>query len=144
MLTSPRYLFALALVAAAGVSAQTTDACVLACVQEGLANSTCSSFTDLNCVCNSTSFKQTAANCLTANCTTADQQAALQLQQQECGTSSSVNSTASGSGSSSKSTSSTSPSASKSSSATAPIEQLPFLTAVIAIAGVALGGAFAL
>jgi hypothetical protein len=43
MLTSPRYLFALALVAAAGVSAQTTDACVLACVQEGLANSTCSS-----------------------------------------------------------------------------------------------------
>jgi hypothetical protein len=41
--------------------------------------------TDLSCVCNSTSFQQTAANCLTANCTAADQQAALELQKQECG-----------------------------------------------------------
>ena len=104
MLANPLYIFALALVAAVGVSAQTADACVLACVQEGLANSTCTSLyvvmarlpflylflhrfrsTDLSCVCNSTSFKATAASCLTANCTAADQQAALQLEQQECG-----------------------------------------------------------
>ena len=42
MLANPLY-FALALATAVGVSAQTTDACVLACVQEGLTNSTCSS-----------------------------------------------------------------------------------------------------
>jgi hypothetical protein len=105
MLASPLYFFILALVAAVGVSAQTANACTLSCVQAGLANSTCSSLcvvklvltslnlthtayirsTDLACVCNSTSFKQTATNCLTANCTAADQQAALELQKQECG-----------------------------------------------------------
>ena len=41
--------------------------------------------TDLTCVCSSTSFQATAAACLQANCTAADQQAAIQLQQQECG-----------------------------------------------------------
>jgi CFEM domain-containing protein len=105
MLANPLSLFVLALTAAAGVSAQSADACTLACVQIGLANSTCSSLyvyilvltflylthavhirsTDLACVCNSTSFQQTAANCLAANCTAADQQAAIQLQKQECG-----------------------------------------------------------
>ena len=105
MLASPLYFFILVLVAAVGVSAQTADACTLACVNIGLANSTCTSLcvvklvlyslnfthashirsTNLSCVCNSTSFQQTAANCLAANCTVADQQAALQLQQKECG-----------------------------------------------------------
>src|SRR5258708_12812067 len=105
MLANTLSLFVLALAAAAGVSAQSPDACTLSCVQLGLANSTCSSLcvyilvltflylphaahicsTDLACVCNSTSFKQTAANCLAANCTAADQQAAIQLQKQECG-----------------------------------------------------------
>jgi hypothetical protein len=140
MFASPLYFFILALVAAAGVSAQTADACTLTCVQAGLANSTCAAFTDINCICKSTSFQQTAANCLVANCTAADQQAALELQKQECGTSSgNITSPASNSTSSPASTST-----SKSSGATASIEQLPFLTAVIAIAGVALGGAFAL
>ena len=105
MFASPLYFFILALVAAAGVSAQTADACTLTCVQAGLANSTCSSLcavklvltsldfthtthicsTDLSCICKSQSFQETAANCLTANCTAADQQAALALQKQECG-----------------------------------------------------------
>jgi hypothetical protein len=105
MFASPLYFFILALVAAAGVSAQTADACTLTCVQAGLANSTCTSLcavelvltflnfthtvhicsTDLSCICKSTSFQQTAANCLAANCTAADQQAALELQKQECG-----------------------------------------------------------
>ncbi|KAN0109448.1 hypothetical protein V8E52_009242 [Russula decolorans] len=140
MLASPLFFFILALVVAVGVSAQTADACTLACVQVGLANSTCSSFTDLSCVCNSVSFQQTAANCLVANCTAADQQAAQALQKQEC-PSSSVNITGPTSNSTSSSPASTSK---KSSGAIASIKQLPFLTAVIAIAGVALGGAFAL
>ena len=104
MLASPLFFFILALVAAVGVSAQTADACTLACVQIGLANSTCSSLcvvklvltslnlthathnhsTDLACVCSSASFQQTAANCLAANCTATDQQAAQALQKQEC------------------------------------------------------------
>ncbi|KAF8491450.1 hypothetical protein F5888DRAFT_1909520 [Russula emetica] len=144
MLASPLY-FILALIAAVGVSSQSTDACTLSCVQAGLANSTCSSFTDLSCVCNSTSFQQTAANCLAANCTAADQQAALALQKEECGASSSANITIPASHPTSSSSSGSSPaSTSKSSGAAASVEQLPFLTAVIAVAGVALGGAFAL
>src|ERR1700755_1511538 len=92
MLARPLYFLIFALVAAVGGSAQAADACTLSCVQAGLANSTCSSLcvvklvstslylthaahirsTDLSCVCNSTSFQQTAENCLAANCTAAD------------------------------------------------------------------------
>jgi hypothetical protein len=43
MLANPLYFIALALAAAVGVSAQTANACILSCVQTGLANSTCTS-----------------------------------------------------------------------------------------------------
>ncbi|KAI9460348.1 hypothetical protein F5148DRAFT_1286911 [Russula earlei] len=134
MLVNPLHIvFTLALSSAIGVSAQTPDACILGCVNAGLANSTCTSL--------SASFQSAAAACLTANCTAADQQAALQLQKQECSSSSSTSS--SGASSTSNSTSS-SPSATQKSNAITSIEQLPFLTVFVAIAGVALGGAFTL
>ncbi|THH20279.1 hypothetical protein EW146_g1037 [Bondarzewia mesenterica] len=53
----------------------------------------CSSFTDLSCVCTSQAFQSTAQQCLTSNCTSADQQAALQLQQTECASATGASST---------------------------------------------------
>lgn len=103
MLVSPFRIFAtLAVATAVGVSAQ--DACMLNCFAAAVSPSTCatlyvllahsrwtsflmrSSFssTDLTCVCTNTAFQAAAKACLLANCTTADQQAALQLEQAEC------------------------------------------------------------
>jgi len=136
-----------ALVAAVGVFAQTPslDKCLLDCVTQATANSTCTSFTDITCVCSSSSFQSTAAACLQANCTTQDQDTAIQLRNQQCGTSSAI---PTGTGTSATSANATSkaasPTSSKSSAVPIVAEQLPFLTAVVAIAGVALGGAFAL
>ncbi|KAI0288718.1 hypothetical protein BC826DRAFT_971447 [Russula brevipes] len=136
-LSSLRILFTLALAVALGVSAQTNlDRCVLTCVQQALSNSTCTAITDISCICGSSSFQTTAAACLNATCTAAEQQQALGLQQQQCG-SSSPSPTQSG-------TSSPASTSKKSSNAAPLIVQLPFVTAVIAIAGVALGGALSL
>jgi len=129
-----------ALVAALGVSAQVPnlDSCIVGCLTQAEANSTCTSFTDLNCVCGSSSFQSTAAACLQANCTAADQQTANGLKSQ-------CSSLPSGTGTSANATSNAaSPTSSKSSAVPILVEQLPFLTAVIVIGGVALGGAFAL
>ncbi|KAH9055383.1 hypothetical protein EDB87DRAFT_1641557 [Lactarius vividus] len=144
MLVSPLRVFAALVVATVvGVSAQ--DACIITCLQQSLSPSTCTSYTDLTCVCSNKAFQSASAACLNANCTTADQQAALELQQAECGSGST---STSGSG-----TSSTSPHASSSSSSTASTpssssgavhDQVPFINGAIALATVALGGAFIL
>ncbi|KAI0276172.1 hypothetical protein BGY98DRAFT_987184, partial [Russula aff. rugulosa BPL654] len=155
MLASPLYFFILALVAAVGVSAQTADACTLACLVLSSLNLTHAAHirsTDLSCVCNSTSFQETAASCLVANCTAADQQAAQELQKEECGSMYLPTNSFHHFSPLTRFPSFpyfqfdvvVSPStSSKSSGATGSIDQLPFITAVIAIAGVALGGAFA-
>ncbi|KAH8985531.1 hypothetical protein EDB92DRAFT_1351154 [Lactarius akahatsu] len=142
MLVSPLRVFsALVVATVVGVSAQ--DACIIGCLQQSLSPTTCTSYTNLTCVCSNKAFQSASAACINANCTTADQQAALELQLAECGSGST-----SGSG-----TSSTSPPASSSSSSTASTpsssngavhDQVPFLNGAIALAAVALGGAFVL
>ncbi|KDQ56218.1 hypothetical protein JAAARDRAFT_79292 [Jaapia argillacea MUCL 33604] len=115
------------LVAALGVVAQnsttsapsvpsgvpTPDACILNCTTQAAAAAGCSSFADLACVCTNVNFQTTAAACLAANCTAADQQTALQLQTAECAAIS-----ASGSATGAK-PSSTAPASSSSPSSTA-------------------------
>ncbi|KAI9441923.1 hypothetical protein H4582DRAFT_2055718 [Lactarius indigo] len=142
MLVSPLRIFATFVAATViGVSAQ--DACIIGCLTQSLSPSTCTSYTDLTCVCSNRAFQSAAAQCLNANCTTAEQQSALELQQAECGSGST-----SGSGASSTSppaSSSTSSSASTPSSSSGAIhDQVPFLNGAIALATVALGGAFIL
>ncbi|EIM79465.1 uncharacterized protein STEHIDRAFT_150951 [Stereum hirsutum FP-91666 SS1] len=58
--------------------------CIINCSTQAAASGGCSSFTELSCVCTSTAFQDAASACLQANCTSAEQQAALQLQSQEC------------------------------------------------------------
>ncbi|KAI0253623.1 hypothetical protein BJV78DRAFT_1280695 [Lactifluus subvellereus] len=125
-------------VAAAGVSAQAgLDTCILTCLQNASkASGSCADFTNLSCVCTNTVFQTGVASCLQTNCTTQDQQTALQLQQQQCGSASTG---------SAKTASATTPaSTSKSSNGATPVGQLPFFTAAIAIVGVSLGGALVL
>ncbi|KAH9055384.1 hypothetical protein EDB87DRAFT_1579909 [Lactarius vividus] len=84
MLVSPLRVFAVLVAATvAGVSAQ--NVCVTGCVQQAESPSTCTSYTDLTCVCSNKAFQSAAATCLNTKCTTADQQAALALQKQNCG-----------------------------------------------------------
>jgi len=147
MLISPLRIFTTLVVAAVvGVSAQ--DTCILNCLQSSLSSSTCTSYTDLTCVCSNTAFQTAAETCLKASCTAADQATALQLQEAECGSSSS-NSSSNSTSSKASSATSTSTSTSASSTSTkssngAVHEQVPFLKSAIALAAVALGGAFIL
>ncbi|KAF8267915.1 hypothetical protein EI94DRAFT_1683362 [Lactarius quietus] len=143
MLVSPIRIFAtLAVAAAAGVSAQSLDSCITTCLTNSQSSSTCPSFTDVTCVCSNTAFQAAAAACLKANCTTADQESAQQLQQAECGSSS--NSTNTTSSSTTPSGSSASPSSTTTKTGGAVRDQVPFLNAAIAFATVALGGALVL
>ncbi|KAG8742928.1 hypothetical protein FRC10_000716 [Ceratobasidium sp. 414] len=87
------------------------SACILQCSMQAAQSAGCASFTDPSCVCSNTDFQTAAAECLQANCTAAEQQAALQLQQQLCGAST-------GSASGSATPTGTSPAASN--TATAP------------------------
>ncbi|WWC58988.1 uncharacterized protein I303_101534 [Kwoniella dejecticola CBS 10117] len=66
------------------VSAQTIPECVLTCSTQAAAAAGCSSYTDVTCVCTNADFQNAATSCLTANCTTADQTAALSLQSALC------------------------------------------------------------
>ncbi|KAI0324807.1 hypothetical protein GY45DRAFT_1262141 [Cubamyces sp. BRFM 1775] len=89
---------ALALVAAiAGVNAQSStssaalptstgnlDTCILTCISQAASANGCSSVQDINCLCTNTKFQTDAASCLQSNCTAADVQTALGLQQAEC------------------------------------------------------------
>ncbi|KAK2464446.1 hypothetical protein APHAL10511_003594 [Amanita phalloides] len=72
--------------AAVPTSTSQIPPCVLTCIETGLKSSggSCTSITD-PCVCTNTKFQQAAAQCLAKNCSAADQQAALQLQQAFCG-----------------------------------------------------------
>ncbi|KAI0915392.1 hypothetical protein AcW1_003930 [Taiwanofungus camphoratus] len=58
--------------------------CILNCVTQAASSGGCSSFEDLSCVCTSSAFQSAARSCLQSNCTTAEQQSADVLQQQEC------------------------------------------------------------
>ncbi|KAF8637442.1 hypothetical protein AX17_002807 [Amanita inopinata Kibby_2008] len=68
---------------AAPTSTASIPKCVLDCVMSA-STPDCQSFTD-PCVCTSMAFQQAAGQCLTSKCSQADQQAAMQLQQQVCG-----------------------------------------------------------
>ncbi|KIM55446.1 hypothetical protein SCLCIDRAFT_301368 [Scleroderma citrinum Foug A] len=69
----------------AAASTPSLSACLLQCVSTAAQSAGCSSFTDLACVCSSTSFQTTAGQCLQTSCTAEDVQTGLALQQQECG-----------------------------------------------------------
>jgi len=113
MLFSPLRIFAaFAVATAAGVSAQAgLDDCMQKCLTQSLGPNTCTSLfvflfqmiqppprptlselalfssTDVACACSNKAFQSAVAACLNANCTSADQAAALELQQAECGSS---------------------------------------------------------
>jgi len=93
MLANPLHFFVLALAAiVVGVSAQTPiSPCILSCSEAGVAEGTCSSPTDLACVCNSPAFQNAVTNCLTTPCTAEEQNVAIELQQQNCASSLSAN-----------------------------------------------------
>ncbi|KAH8984798.1 hypothetical protein EDB86DRAFT_3219811 [Lactarius hatsudake] len=80
----PLRVFA-ALVAATVVGVSAQSACIIDCVEQSESPSTCTSYTDLSCVCSNQAFQSASAACVNAKCTTADQQAALDLQKQNCG-----------------------------------------------------------
>jgi hypothetical protein len=85
MLVSPLYIFAsLAMAAAVGVSAQDASPCVLDCANKAVAPSGCDGL-DNACVCDNMAFKSTATACLQDNCSSDDQQTAIQLHQERCG-----------------------------------------------------------
>ncbi|KAI0044916.1 hypothetical protein FA95DRAFT_205877 [Auriscalpium vulgare] len=90
-----KFTFALAALAlAAPALAQSSSAvpsgiagispCILTCLTSAQG---CSSFTDIQCVCTSTQYQDSAASCLNSTCSTADQNAARQLQQSQCASS---------------------------------------------------------
>ncbi|KIJ63539.1 hypothetical protein HYDPIDRAFT_29335 [Hydnomerulius pinastri MD-312] len=109
------------------------DTCILGCVTEAAASGGCSSFTDLQCVCTSTTFQSAALQCLQSNCTAADVTAATQLQQQEC---------ASIVGSSSGSASGSAPASTATSASTSPSPTTSTGAAVGLAASLPLGGVF--
>ncbi|KAI6145398.1 hypothetical protein BKA82DRAFT_995493 [Pisolithus tinctorius] len=145
--------------ASAAASTPSLSPCLLSCVTTAASSAGCSSFTDLNCVCTSSTFQSDAATCLTANCTTADIQAAQALEQEECASitgSGSATATATGtataSTASTTSPSKTSTSTSGTSTAThtnaaaglAPFAFEGFLGAIVASAGALLGSVLVL
>jgi len=60
------------------------DTCIITCLTSAASSAGCNGITDLTCLCSSTAFTTAAATCLQSNCTAADLQTALTLQQSEC------------------------------------------------------------
>ncbi|KAI9452282.1 hypothetical protein BJY52DRAFT_1293796 [Lactarius psammicola] len=141
MIVNPLRIFATLFLVAVGVSAQ--DACILGCLQGSVSPNTCPDISNVTCLCTNSAFQAATAACLQANCTAADQASALALQQSQCASLSSSSSSSSTSRSPSSGTSSSTASSPTSSSG-AVHDQVPFLNAAFALAGVALGGAFIL
>ncbi|KAI6117781.1 hypothetical protein EDD17DRAFT_920138 [Pisolithus thermaeus] len=140
--------------ASASSSTPSLSPCLLNCVTTAASAAGCSSFTDLSCVCTSTTFQSEAGACLTANCTTTDVQTAQALEQQECASitasgSATASGTATASTASATSPSKTSSVASGTSTAThtnAAAGLVPFafegtFGTIVASAGVLLGAA---
>ncbi|KAG8769820.1 hypothetical protein FRC12_004722 [Ceratobasidium sp. 428] len=67
-----------------------TNACITQCTTQAATDAGCSGITDIECVCSNPDFQASALQCLTDNCTAAEQQQALQLEQQVCGASGSA------------------------------------------------------
>ncbi|KAH9957856.1 hypothetical protein BGW80DRAFT_1185570 [Lactifluus volemus] len=88
MLVSRLYTLIGLAVVAVGVSAQSIDACIVTCLTLAEGSNTCNSYTNVSCVCASKAYQNLSSACLKANCTTADQEAALQLQESNCGSTS--------------------------------------------------------
>ncbi|KAJ7687600.1 hypothetical protein B0H17DRAFT_682076 [Mycena rosella] len=61
------------------------SACALGCITAAATNSSCGTFSNLACVCTDPNFQAEAGSCLLTECQPAEMQAALQLQQTECG-----------------------------------------------------------
>ncbi|KAF9801346.1 hypothetical protein IEO21_10144 [Rhodonia placenta] len=141
--------------AAVPTSTAGIDPCILSCLQSAVSANTCSSVTDLACVCSSTAFQEAAAECLASKCTTAEQQAALALQSAECAAaaassgassaSSGASSASSGASSGAASTSaSTTPTTSKSAGAAVRLQRGAVVGVLVALAGVGAGAALVL
>ncbi|KAG9093203.1 hypothetical protein FRC06_011635 [Ceratobasidium sp. 370] len=61
------------------------SACILQCSMQAAESAGCTNFSDPSCACGNSDFQSAAAQCLAAECTPEEQQAALQLQQALCG-----------------------------------------------------------
>ncbi|EIM79454.1 uncharacterized protein STEHIDRAFT_163645 [Stereum hirsutum FP-91666 SS1] len=75
--------------APSGSSIPGLTTCIVQCLLQAASTGGCSSFTDLDCICSSGAFQSAAIVCVDSECPTADQQTALGLQQQYCGSSAS-------------------------------------------------------
>ncbi|EGO00637.1 hypothetical protein SERLA73DRAFT_178497 [Serpula lacrymans var. lacrymans S7.3] len=145
----------IASVAALAVNAQSTSStapgslptgltpCVVSCVKSAASTGGCSSFTNVSCICTSTAFQSAALSCLKANCSSAEVQAATQLQQTECAKVSSSSSSASASGTA-KLASSPSTKASNAAIGMAPLAIEGVVGILVTCAGALVGAAFIL
>ncbi|KAG2338287.1 hypothetical protein BDR05DRAFT_969361 [Suillus weaverae] len=104
--------------------------CIISCSTQAAAAGSCSSYTDLACVCTSTAFQTAATACLQANCTAAELAAAQSLQKSECATLS---------GNSSTTTSTTTSSGTSASIKTSTVATSPAKTSGAAASGAAMG-----
>ncbi|OJA19755.1 hypothetical protein AZE42_06786 [Rhizopogon vesiculosus] len=129
--------------------------CIVDCSTQAAASAGCTSFSDLPCVCTSTTFQTAAGACLQANCTAAEVQSATQLQTAECASlSSNATTTSSSISATSPTTSHTSSSvktsgtpATSSGAATGLVPSLALNGAfggLVALAGALIGAAFVL
>ncbi|OAX35534.1 hypothetical protein K503DRAFT_785016 [Rhizopogon vinicolor AM-OR11-026] len=129
--------------------------CIVDCSTQAAASAGCSSFSDLPCVCTSTTFQSAAGACLQANCTTAEVQTATQLQTAECASLSPNASSATSSSSATSPTTSHTSSSAKTSGTSAPTSGaatglVPSLAlngafgGLVALAGALIGAAFVL
>ncbi|KAK7461286.1 hypothetical protein VKT23_008465 [Stygiomarasmius scandens] len=78
-------LVGILVLAVLSASAQTCggNECISSCIQQALPSSTCSSQTDIHCICNDSKFQSAAASCIYSKCP-GQLQAALKLQQEMC------------------------------------------------------------
>ncbi|KAF8231420.1 hypothetical protein L208DRAFT_1398868 [Tricholoma matsutake] len=61
------------------------SSCLISCVSAAAANSPCTTFSNVTCVCTSAVFQQLSSQCLNQNCTQADATQAVALQKSQCG-----------------------------------------------------------
>ncbi|KIY64657.1 hypothetical protein CYLTODRAFT_425021 [Cylindrobasidium torrendii FP15055 ss-10] len=103
-----------ALLAALLVGAQDVPSCVLTCSTQSLSSGSCTSVTDIACICSDQAFQAAALSCLQSTCSESELQAALSLQQSQCGSTSASGSSAASASTSASGSSSASASGSAS------------------------------
>ncbi|KAL5503707.1 hypothetical protein ACEPAH_7778 [Sanghuangporus vaninii] len=71
--------------AATPTSTEGLTECILNCVSTAATSAGCSSFADLSCVCTSEAFQSQARSCLESSCTEEELNAAVSIQEANCG-----------------------------------------------------------